>query len=48
MEFFFLTENNRAEIAILILLVIILLYIGGYDLYQWIGRVRVALSGSSR
>ena len=48
MEFFFLTENNRAEIAILILLAIILIYIWGYDLYQWIGRVRVALGGSVR
>ncbi len=48
MEFFFLTENNRAEIAILILLAIILIYIWGYDLYQWIGRIRVALGGSSR
>ncbi len=48
MEFFFLTQNQTLEIIILIALTLLLVAIGSYHLYHWIGRVRVALSTTTR
>ncbi len=48
MEFFFLTQNQTLEIIILIALTLLLVGIGSYHLYHWIGRVRIALSTTTR
>ena len=48
MEFFFLTQNNTVEIIIFILLVVTLIAIWGYDLYNWIDRIRTVFSTGSR
>ena len=48
MEFFFLTQNQTLEIIILIALTLLLVSIGSYHLYHWIGRIRIALSTTTR